>query len=66
MANEQPRYQAFLLRVWQVQSDGKLTWRASLESVDTGERHGFASLEILFEFLRKQMQNPKPERQTVE
>ncbi len=48
-------YASYLLRVWQVESDGKRTWRASLENVHTGERHGFASIEMMFTFLQEQM-----------
>jgi hypothetical protein len=43
-----------MLRLWQVSNDGELTWRASLENPHTGERHGFATLEVLFNFLEKQ------------
>jgi hypothetical protein len=51
MTTEQPGYLAYLLRLWQVNDDGKPVWRASLESPHTGERHGFANLEMLFAFL---------------
>ena len=54
MATQPERYLAFMLRLWQVDGEGRPTWRASLESPRTGERHGFASLEALFEFLREQ------------
>ena len=52
MADEHPRYQAYLLRLWQVISGGHLVWRASLEDVHTGTRRGFASLDELISFLR--------------
>lgn len=45
------RYFAYMLRMWEVSNEGKLVWRASLESPHTGERHGFADLEALFGFL---------------
>jgi hypothetical protein len=51
---EQQQYLAYMLRLWQVSSDGEPIWRASLESPHTGERHGFANLEALFAFLEKQ------------
>ena len=51
MTTEQPRYLAYMLRLWQVSSDGEPIWRTTLESPHTGERHGFANLELLFEFL---------------
>ena len=54
MTTEQRRYLAYMLRLWQVSSDGEPIWRASLESPHTGERHGFANLEMLFAFLEEQ------------
>jgi hypothetical protein len=54
MTTEQPRYLAYMLRLWQVSSDGEPIWRTTLESPHTGERHGFANLELLFTFLEAQ------------
>jgi hypothetical protein len=54
MTTEQPRYLAYMLRLWQVSSDGHPIWRTTLESPHTGERHGFANLELLFAFLETQ------------
>jgi hypothetical protein len=52
MASEPRRYLAYLLRVWHVtDEDGAPAWRASLEDVQTGERQGFRSLELLLAFL---------------
>ena len=52
MAGEQPGYRAYLLRLWQVRSGGQLVWRASLEDVHSGERHGFATLvDLLITYL---------------
>ena len=48
---EQPRYLAYLLRLWQTSDQGKLLWRASLECPGTGQRQGFASLKDLIDFL---------------
>ena len=45
-------YVTLLLRLWQVEDNGAPVWRASLESSQTGERHGFADLGALFTFLR--------------
>jgi len=58
MTTQPERYLAFMLRLWQVDGEGRPTWRASLESPRTGERHGFASLEALYEFLREQTGGP--------
>jgi len=57
MTAEQPGYLAYLLRLWRVNDDGKPVWRASLESPHTGERHGFANLELLFAFLEEKTED---------
>ena len=51
-------YVAYLLRLWRVNSKGKTTWRASVESASTGERQGFTNLDDLFDFLRQQTDAP--------
>jgi hypothetical protein len=45
----QVEYRSYLLRVWRGGADGG--WRASLQSIPTGERHMFADLESLLAFL---------------
>lgn len=52
-----PHYLSFLLRLWQTQDRGHTIWRASLESPQTGDRQGFASLEELMVFLQQQTAN---------
>jgi hypothetical protein len=42
---------SYLLRIWQ-EDDETAVWRASLQSPQSGERMGFASLERLFDFLQ--------------
>jgi hypothetical protein len=54
MTTQEPRYLAYMLRLWQVRDDDEMPWRASLEDARTGERRGFASLELLVAFLREQ------------
>ncbi len=54
MTTQEPRYLAFMLRLWQVRDNDEFAWRASLEDPHTGERRGFASLEMLVAFLREQ------------
>ncbi len=44
---------SFLLRLWQVEANGDLVWRVSLESAQTGERWGFPNLDALFDLLRR-------------
>jgi hypothetical protein len=51
MSDERDGYQAYMLRLWRVPSQGRWQWRASLESPHTGERQAFAGLEQLFAFL---------------
>jgi hypothetical protein len=53
MPTESRRYLAYMLRLWQIGDEGEPTWRASLESPHTGERHGFADLDSLFTFLEE-------------
>ena len=54
MFEEQPDYRSYLLRLWRVRDNDETSWRASLESAQSGEREGFASLEELFDFIRRQ------------
>jgi hypothetical protein len=61
MAQEQPDYLSYLLRLWRESGGEKsqcgaagAVWRASLET-PSGESHGFASLDDLFGFLRRQI-----------
>jgi hypothetical protein len=60
MDNRERRYISYLLRLWQVKSEGELVWRASLESPQTGKRSGFASLAELFAFLERKTGNTIP------
>jgi hypothetical protein len=53
-AAEQLDYHSYLLRLWRA-NGGEGAWRASLESTHAGERIGFADLEALFSFLRRQV-----------
>ncbi|MFL5805443.1 MAG: hypothetical protein ACJ8CR_27370 [Roseiflexaceae bacterium] len=47
---------SYLLRLWRAGADGG--WRASLHSIQTGERHMFADLESLLAFLVDQSHPP--------
>ena len=51
---EQRRYVAYLLRLWCAGEGGTATWHASLEDAHTGSRLGFADLQSLFAYLRRQ------------
>ena len=48
------RYISYLLRLWETEREGSTIWQASLQNPDTGKRTGFASLDALFAFLRRQ------------
>ena len=54
MSELRQKYMAFLLRLWQVEDEGKVRWRASLEDAHSGTLQGFASLDELFAFVRRQ------------
>ncbi len=46
-----PRYQAYMLRLWQTGAGKHTVWRASLEDPRTGDISMFADLQALFAFL---------------
>ncbi len=46
-------YDSYLLRMWQVPTNGEFAWRISLENVQTGEKHGFANLEEFIIYLKE-------------
>ena len=48
------RYLSYLLRLWQTSDGKKQIWHASLQSPNTQERRGFASLEELMDYLKAQ------------
>jgi hypothetical protein len=53
-------YRSYLLRLWRESPEGE-PWRASLQSAISGERHGFADLDGLFDFIRCQTEaTPDP------
>lgn len=52
MKRDQRCHLSYLLRLWQVQEEGKNVWRASLQRPGADRRLGFATLEQLFGFLR--------------
>ena len=44
-------YHSYLLRMWRVQGDEGVDWRASLEEVQSGELLGFPDLAALLGYL---------------
>jgi hypothetical protein len=55
------RYLSYLLRLWQTNDGKKQIWRASLQSPNTQEQRGFASLEELMDYLETQMGHSGPD-----
>jgi hypothetical protein len=51
-------YLAYLLRIWR-EGKGRTPWRASLQSPHTGEQMGFATVDDLFDFLKRQIDTPE-------
>ncbi len=45
------RYISYLLRLWRVAGRAGPEWRASLQSVEGNETHGFGNLQELFAYL---------------
>lgn len=46
-------YNSFLLKLWLVKQNGKLSWLASLEDPHTGQKQNFNCFEDLFIFLQQ-------------
>jgi hypothetical protein len=63
MDSDPKNYLAYLLRLWQVNQDGDCVWRASLENSHTGERRGFASLDLMMIFLTELLQQSTGDEQ---
>lgn len=58
----QRRYFSYLLRLWETSNGEKQIWRASLESPGSGQRHGFASLQSLVDFLQAEIGSQETQR----
>ena len=56
----------YILRLWQAEGQQGSDWRASLESPVTGQRIGFASLELLFGYLIDRCEYPVDTQETAE
>jgi len=48
-------YLSFILRLWQAGDDEQPQWCTALIDPQTGERRGFASLEVMTVFLQARM-----------
>lgn len=60
-SGELPDYVSFLLCLWREKDSASTRWRASLQDTMSNQRMGFASLEELFDYLRRGTSNV-PER----
>ncbi len=61
-AGEARDYVAYLLRLWREKGGESSRWRASLQDPHSGERVGFASIEELFLYLRRETGDlPEPD-----
>jgi hypothetical protein len=49
---------AYLLRLWREDDGAETVWRASLQDVRTGKRHGFPGLDEAFTYLQQQLHPP--------
>ena len=49
-------YLSYLLRVWQVEENGRFTWHGSLEKTGNRREFYFTNPDDLFAFLHTQMQ----------
>lgn len=58
MEAAQRTYLSYLLRLWREERGDEGVWRASLESVQTGEQRHFVDEDHLFAYLMQQMGLP--------
>ena len=63
--DQERRYLAYLLRLWQEGDGDPPQWRASLERPQSGDRLGFASLADLVAFLECETKSSPPGHRAV-
>ena len=51
-----PNYHSYLLRFWEERGQQTPVWRFSLEDPQTDQRHGFATLEALCNWLKDELE----------
>lgn len=62
ISDQPPVYRSYLLRVWEERGEQPVlrVWRFSLEDPLTGNRHGFANLTALTDWLTLELEKPAP------
>lgn len=55
---DRSRYQAYLLRLWQMNNDDQPVWRISLESTGSGETQHFKSVAAFYAFVEALVDQP--------
>ncbi len=55
MPKKEPTHLTYLIRLWQVHSEGKTVWRVSLEDAHSGLKRCFGDPFHLFAFLREKL-----------
>ncbi len=45
----------YLVKLWQVRSQGQVVWHGSMEDAHTGEKKGFGDPAHLFDFLQEKL-----------
>ena len=60
MRNQPDGYQAYLLRLWRVRSQGRWQWHAYIESPHTEDRQSFGTLAELLAFLKERTLQDTP------
>jgi hypothetical protein len=58
-----PTYAAYVLRLWQVETENGPVWRAVLEDPHSGECRGFANLNACCQFLTNKTHSLSPLRE---
>ncbi len=62
ISDQPPVYRSYSLRFWEERGEApaRRVWRCSLEDPLTGNRHGFANLTALTDWLSAELARPAP------
>ncbi len=58
MLNQNESYNSYLVRFWRAEMGGepKSGWQGEVESIQTGQKSQFTSLDSLYDFLQRDLQ----------